>query len=224
MPTDQKRNLIIVIILILVLGGIFYAKRSRENSPLEEYSARQDLAEGGGESTPSSELATPQEGNKPKPALTYDEYLQQGINYETKGQLLNAINSYKKASEIYPKEYVPYSNAGSAYYSLGNFIEAEKHFLQALKLSPDSVSVYTKLYEVYFYGMKRDEEQMKAFFVDALKNTNNSINIVKLYASYLEQINEFESALAIWQSLLKFEPDNTAYKSKIEALREKVLP
>ena len=87
-----------------------------------------------------------------------------------------------------PKEYVPYSNAGSAYYSMRKFVEAEDHFLKALELSPSSVSVYTKLYEVYFYGLKRDAEQMKTFFQDALKNTNNDINMVKLYTLYLEEI------------------------------------
>ena len=50
--------------------------------------------------------------------LSYEEYLQQGINYETKGELNNAIISYKKASEISPKDYVPYSNIGSAYLTM----------------------------------------------------------------------------------------------------------
>ena len=81
---------------------------------------------------------------------------------KTDGNQNSAIGAYK-AAEISPKEYVPYSNAGSVYYGMGKYSEAEDHFLKALELSPDSVSVYTKLYEVYFYGMKRSPEQMKAF-------------------------------------------------------------
>jgi tetratricopeptide (TPR) repeat protein len=220
METKQMKNLVIlVVVLVLVAGGIYYYKKSREkipNSPFEEY----PQGEVDNSSTPTSELVTPQEGNQEK--LTYDQYLQQGINYETKGELLKAISSYRKASELAPKEYVPYSNAGSAYYSMQKYTEAEDHFLQALELVPNNVSVYTKLYEVYFYGLKRNPEQMTTFFQDAMKNTNNSVNIVTLYASYLEQINDPESALPIWQSLLQVEPDNAAYKAKVEALQKKI--
>ena len=56
---------------------------------------------------------------------------------------------------------------------------------------------------------------MNAFFEDAMKNTNNDINIVKLYALYLEEIKDYESALPIWESLVKLEPENAAYKAKV---------
>lgn len=187
---QTKKNLIIIIVLILVVFGIFYSKKNKTIEPI----------------------------------ISYDEYLQQGINYETKGELTNAIDSYKKAAEISPQNYVPYSNIGSAYYTLKQFPEAENAFLKAIELQPNNVNVYTKLYDLYFHGLKRYPHQMNAFFTDAMKNTNNDINIVKLYASYLEEINDPESALPIWQSLLQVEPDNSLYKAKIEALQKKINP
>mgnify|MGYP001567434996 CR=1 FL=1 len=159
-----------------------------------------------------------------KPAISYDEYLQMGINYETKGELNNAIEAYKKAAKLSPKEYVPYSNIGSAYFSLKQFPEAETAFLKAIELTPNNVSVYTKLYDLYYHGLRRYPHQMNAFFEDAMRDTNNDINIVKLYASYLEEINDPESALPIWQSLLQVEPDNASYKAKIKALQKKINP
>ena len=117
---------------------------------------------------------------------------------------------------------MPYSNIGSAYVSLKQYSEAETAFLKAIELTLNNVSVYTKLYDLYYHGLRRYPHQMNAFFEDAMKNTNNDINIVKLYAFYLEEINDPESALPIWQSLLKFEPDNASYKTKIEALQKKI--
>lgn len=214
MTSEQKRNYIILaIILILVIGGIYY-KKYKSNPSL-------DLPFSGEENNVPPDKGE-DKGVVSEPILTYEQYLQQGINLETKGEFLKAVDSYKKASELSPTEYVPYSNAGSVYYNLKKYTEAEDHFLKALELSPSSVSVYTKLYEVYFYGMKRNKEQMTAFFQDALKNTNNDINIVRMYAIYLEEIAQYESALAIWQSLLKFEPDNASYKAKVEALQKKI--
>src|SRR3989344_1370963 len=217
MTIEEKRNyIILIIVLILIIGGVYYKKNPETTPPnlplsgeVNNVTSEEGLSASGGGN----------EGVQPK--LTYEQYLQQGIEYETKGELDKAIDSYKKASEISPKEYVPYSNAGSAYYSLKRFIEAEDHFLKALELSPSSVSVHTKLYDLYFYGLKRDSQQMAAFFQDALNATNNDINIVKLYALYLEEIKDFKSALNIWQSLLDFEPDNVSYKAKVEALQKK---
>ncbi|MEK7219393.1 MAG: tetratricopeptide repeat protein [Patescibacteria group bacterium] len=225
----QKNLIISVIVVVLAIGGFYYKKAQAPaeiptppNLPLPASPELQrgESGEAGQIPPDKGEL----KGVASAPTLTYDQYLQQGIEYETKGRLLDALKAYGKASEVSPKEYVPYSNAGSAYYSMRKFVEAEDHFLKALELSPSSVSVYTKLYEVYFYGLKRDAEQMKTFFQDALKNTNNDINMVKLYTLYLEEIKDFESALTIWQSLLEFEPDNASYKIKVEALQKKINP
>src|SRR3989344_4108988 len=213
MTIEEKRNyIILIIVLILIIGGVYY-KKNRETTP-----PNLPLSGEVNNVPPEEGLSASGGGNEGvQPKLTSDQYLQQGIEYEKKGELYKAIDSYKKASEVSPKEYVPYSNAGSAYYSMQKFAEAEDHFLKALELQPNNVSVYTKLYDLYYYGLNRNKEQMNAFFKDALENTNNDINIVKLYALYLEEINDPESALPIWQSLLKFEPDNASYKAKIEA-------
>src|SRR3989344_225278 len=221
MTTEQKRNyIILIIVLILIVGGVYYRKYKSNPSLISPYQGRNEV-----QNDVDVPLIRGNEGVvsvNPQPKLTYEQYLQQGINFETKNDLNSAISSYKKAAELSPKEYVPYSNAGSAYYSMGKFTEAEKHFLKALELSPDSVSVHTKLYDLYFYGLKRSPEQMKAFFVDSLKDTNNDINIVKLYTIYLEKIEDFKPALSIWRSLLDFEPDNESYKTKVEALQKQI--
>ncbi len=154
--------------------------------------------------------------------LNFDENIQKGINYSSKGDSASAIESYKAASEVSPSDYVPYSNLGSIYFSQKKFPEAETAFLKALELKKNNVSVYTKLYEVYAYGMKKDFQQMNTFFTKAMKDTENDVNMIKLYASYLEEMNKLELALPIWQGLLKVEPDNVLYKAKIETLHNKI--
>jgi len=227
-----KKNLITIIVLALFVFAVFYSQNKKpvanvvsdmpnvpsNLNPTDQEKANQEIKD------INNKINTNTCFQKKGTVACYEEYLQRGIKYESLGELSNAINSYQKAAEISPKDYVPYSNIGSAYYGLQKFPEAETAFLKALTLTPNNVSVYTKLYDLYFLGMRRSTEQMTGFFKDAMKNTNNSIDIVKLYASYLENISNFESALSVWQSLLEFEPDNLLYKTKIEALREKVLP
>ncbi len=227
-----RKNIIIIIVLVLVVFGVIYnSKKSKVVEPVvtdipniivpstlpvnDQEKARQEIKSLNEKISSNTCIETGERS-------CYDEHLQLGIKYESLGQLSDAIASYRKASAISPKDYVPYSNIGSAYYGIKKFAEAETAFLKAIDITPNNVSVYTKLYDLYFHGLKRYPHEMNAFFTDAMKNTNNDINIVKLYALYLEEINDLESALPIWEGLLKVEPDNALYKAKIETLQKKI--
>lgn len=216
----QKNLIISSIIIVLLVVGVAFKKRQAlapvitddVNNSVSDVVIPKDSVD--------STTITPK--GEPK-ILTYDQYLQEGIDFEKKGKLNDALISYKNASNLAPTEYVPFSNAGSAYYAMKKYTEAEDHFLEAIRLSPNNVSVYTKLYDVYFYGLKRDRSQMNTFFTDAMLDTKNDISIVKLYAFYLENVEDFKASLSIWESLLKFEPENATYKAKVYTLQKKVV-
>ncbi|MEK7113440.1 MAG: tetratricopeptide repeat protein, partial [Patescibacteria group bacterium] len=188
MSEKQKKNLIIIgVILVILLFAGFYYKKSRISN--DENNTNDEIDE----INQSPDALTPADSDsteKSQIKLAYDEYLQQGIGYETKGDLINAIDSYKKASELSPENYVPYSNIGSAYLSMKKYADAETALLKALELDPTSVSVYVKLYDVYFIGMRR--VTLVGFFKNAIEKTNGNISLIKLYASYLEDVADFE--------------------------------
>jgi tetratricopeptide (TPR) repeat protein len=223
----QKNIIILVCVLVIILVA-FYVKKSNpvvDDVPSIIVPSHLSISDQDKANQEIKEINEKINSNKcieTGAKACYDEYLQRGIKYESLGEISNAINSYQKARDISPKDYVPYSNIGSAYYGIQKFPEAETALLKALTFSPDNVSIYTKLYEVYFHGMKRNPEQMAGFFKDAIEKTHGNINIVKLYALYLEDIKDPESALPIWQGLLKVEPDNASYKTKVEALQKQI--
>ncbi|OGY59094.1 MAG: hypothetical protein A3B23_01555 [Candidatus Colwellbacteria bacterium RIFCSPLOWO2_01_FULL_48_10] len=155
------------------------------------------------------------------PETTYAEYLQQGIDYESSGDLDKALASYEQAAKTSPKEYVPYSNIGSIYRNQKDFVKAEESFKKALAIDPQAVSVYRKLYDLYRYDFRKHPDFMMPFFADILKTTNNNFDVVKLYAFYLEDINDPEPALALWRAFLEVEPDNQVYIDKVKLLEAK---
>jgi len=157
-----------------------------------------------------------------QPKLTYDEYLQQGIDYEVAGDPAMAIDSYELASKVDKKVYVPYSNIGSIYITMEEFDMAEVAFKKALSIDPQAVNVWHKLYELYRYNFKKPPHEMDPFFADALEKTNNNIDIIKLRAFYLEDINDPVPALAIWKAFLEAEPGNKVYMDKIEKLETSI--
>ncbi len=152
----------------------------------------------------------------------YAMYLQLGINYETLGKITKAISAYNKAAQIMPNSYTPYSNLGSIFRQLKDFARAEEYFKKALAINTNNTVVYAKLYELYFYDLKKPPHLMTPFFSEALKNTGDDPSISRLYAFYSETINDPETALAIWKVILGKEPNNEAVKAKIKQLEEKI--
>ena len=194
----EKYSLILLFMALIALFGVFYFK--------------------GGENVPQPNVLQPEESDN----ISYEEYLQQGIQYESAGELDKAIDVYQKATKANPDSYVPYSNIGSIYRQNKEFYKAEGAFKTALSIAPQSVSVYRKLYELYRYDFKKYPDQMALFFSDALKQTNNDVDLMKLYAFYLEDINDLEPALAIWKAFLQAEPGNELYTAKIKSLETRI--
>ena len=152
----------------------------------------------------------------------YELYLQLGINYESLGEISRAIDTYEDAIDAKGDTYVPYSNIGSIYARLKDFAKAEEFYKKAIEISPNNASVYTKLFELYFYNQQKSYFEMEAFFPIALKDTNYDPNIVRLYAYWADSVNDPATAIKAWKAVLQYEPDNEAAKQKLEAATKKL--
>ena len=200
-----KYVFIALIAVVLVSAGVLFMKSGKVNAPITDTTT----------DNTTDTTVKPQE-------FSYEEYLQQGIQYESIGELDKAISAYQKAAQVKPEAYVPYSNIGSIYRQNKEFAKAEEAFKKALSIDPKSISVYRKLYELYRYDFRKHPNQMTLFFSDALKKTDNNIDLMKLYAFYLEDINDLEPALAIWKAFLQAEPNNELYVAKIKSLEARI--
>lgn len=64
---------------------------------------------------------------------------------EFEGYLENAILDFTKTIESDPKHYKAYINRAYCYEKQGAFVDAEKDYLEALKILPDSPNIYNYL-------------------------------------------------------------------------------
>jgi Tfp pilus assembly protein PilF len=74
-----------------------------------------------------------------------------GNSYSAKGDWDKAIEAYQKIIEdvFYGTPHFALSNMALAYYQKGDYVRAEKYFLEALKLSPDFVNALAGLATTY---------------------------------------------------------------------------
>lgn len=76
--------------------------------------------------------------------LTYKELLESGDNYSYKGEFDKALASYQKASEIEPKEVVPYEKIGDVFVLQKSYQDALQNFDFAATLTPQNASLKIK--------------------------------------------------------------------------------
>lgn len=157
----------------------------------------------------------------PNPTECYSYYLQKGVDYHGQEQHDLAIQAFKKALQFEPNSFVPTLNIGTSYGKKGNFKMAEEYFKKAAVLEPAEFVIYYKLFELYFYDLRKNPGEMEPFFKDAIVKTNNNINVFKIYGRYLEEINDPENALIIWKEILKLDPQNQLYLGHIKELEQK---
>jgi len=86
-----------------------------------------------------------------------------GNAYSAKGDWDKAIEAYQKIIEdvFYGTPHFALSNMALAYYQKGDFVRAEKNFLEALKLSPDFVNALAGLATTYLDQGRYEEAIQK---------------------------------------------------------------
>ncbi len=232
---NKNRNIIIIVLILLVLAGLVYYTKNKDMSGIDntiDIGQMPEDVDTGLTEEQKDEINTVVSGIQGKidakdciekdTTPCFSEYLQLGMNYEAKGELKNAINAYTKASEISPTDYIPYSNIGSIYKGQKDFVRAEQAFKKALTLDPQAVSVYTKMYDMYWHDQKKYPHEIMPFLEDAIKKTNNDFTIVQLYATYLYEVNDLETALPLWESFVTAFPDNASYKQRVEEIKKRI--
>lgn len=81
-------------------------------------------------------------------------YHQQGLEYQSKGELDTAIALYQKAIVLDPLYAVAYNDAGIIYEARSEPERAEEAYLKALSIDPQLLSAYSNL--AMFYESNRD--------------------------------------------------------------------
>ncbi len=134
-----------------------------------------------------------------------------------------AVRAFKLAARLNPDDQRFFRNLGIAYNYLGDYVSAEEAFLEAFRIAPTSPDMWLELGELYTFKMK-DENKAKLFYLEALRRSNGNLDVVRAYASFLEEIQrDYNEAIRYWQILADADtPNKTAYMGKVLELKARV--
>jgi len=66
--------------------------------------------------------------------------------------------------------------------------------------------------------------EIKSIYLDALEKVEDKqkINIITVYARYLDNMGDYKESLREWQQALILLPDNASIKAEVDALNKKL--
>ncbi len=137
-----------------------------------------------------------------------------GLIYEGKKDFKKAEFHFKKAANIYPESYIPFFNLGNLYTELGKQDIALAYYKKALESNPSRKEVLIKtadcLQELGMYPQARRSLEI----ILAQKNLNlQELNCV---ASIYGNMLDLDTAIALWQEILKRDKYNMESLSNIQ--------
>ena len=134
------------------------------------------------------------------------------------GDLKGALEAYTIAVNINPTNLEVWTGLYFVYRDRGDFDSAEDSVKKAVKFNPEDWNMWRNYIELEQYQFKVSKDELDKIYKQALEGTKNNLNIVTLYAQFLEANDDLLSALNYWKIALQQEPDNSIYKSEISRL------
>ncbi len=221
---QQKINYLIagVVVLLVIILGIYYyqTKILSENSPLEE-SPKGEVDNS--VSTPSSQLATPQEGNNTAEIkANFNTAMDNARTAFRNKDYPQAIIYYKQAL-TYQKVDTPYSGLFYVYGAQGEWAKALEALDSALKINPLFVDYWKSKIEVLSEQTSASFQDLKHIYNEGLKKVDpaRKIDLVTFFATIAENIGQKSEAINLWKYAQQVYPENSSiYQAEIERLQK----
>jgi len=147
-----------------------------------------------------------------------------GTAYLAKKDWDAAITAFKEVTEdiLYATPHFPFSNLGLAYYSKGDYENAEKYYLEAVKLQPDFVIALRGLGRTYLATEKSSkavqylEKSVESSFSGAKINPELYFDLAKAYV--LSKNNK--KAVDAYKKAIALSPDTPLAKEAEKAVKQ----
>ncbi len=117
----------------------------------------------------------------------------------------DAADNYKKALAI-KKDPVYFENCGLAYERNGNFDEAEKYYLEALEVDPESAKLFNRL--GVFYHDQTEYDKSIGYYLKALEREPQNLLFIENLALAYSMKNDYRASIETYEKFLLISPEN----------------
>ncbi|MBI2356187.1 MAG: hypothetical protein HYV13_03230 [Candidatus Doudnabacteria bacterium] len=153
----------------------------------------------------------------------FNRYMALGSAKFSLGFYLDAKNAYQQALEVMPNNAFAWQAQSTTLTAMGDYKGALNAIKKAISLDPKQADFWKWQIDLEKDHFQANSDRVDELYGEALSKTDNNINIITAYATFLEQTGDLEGALEQWQKAYEV---NTAqrevYQAEIDRLQRRL--
>lgn len=153
----------------------------------------------------------------------YNWTIEEANNHIALGQLSLAKEALENAIKLNGSRVSAYVLMEQVKVNMTDYNGARESILKAIAIRPESADIWKKYIQLEIDHFSADNNTITTLYSDAINKTNNSIDIITVYASWLEGAGNLQAAKEYWLKAIEVNPKNKpAYDAEIKRLDEKL--
>lgn len=146
-----------------------------------------------------------------------DTYYRLGIINKEIKNFNESIKQFKKAIELDPNNSAYYDSIAECYQEIDSIYEQKKALIDSLKCNPENAKSQYKLGVIY--DIQNDQNNALLHIKTAVKLDENFIDAKKKLALILEHTGNQEEAIALYENILRLDPENEDVLNNLKMLK-----
>lgn len=208
----------IVAIILIAIGFVIFSK----NKGATEVPNNQDISAGQADNQNQTEGDTdiPQAPVVVTTASEVDKLFVRAAEQQVSKDFAGAKLTLESAMKIDPNNAYLMQTYASLLAKMGDMTGAITWVNKALAIRPTETHFWFLKIDLLRASTKDNFEAMKPVYLEAIAKTNNSIDLVTAYASFLGQIGRKQDAITYWEKAIEINPAMKAtYEKEISLLK-----
>lgn len=230
---NKKHYIIIaaVIVLALVSGGGYLIWKSQQNKYLNFVDPKltnDELTTINGkisdlETSVKTKEKSLVESNQDAKADLFKLEMELVSQYRLRGRLLDAKKMALKAHKLLPDNISPWSELVVIDIARLDYNAAEQDILTMVSINPANPQAWRWYFDLAADHLGYTPDQLKTLYKQALDKSSNNVDILALYAGYLEKTNDLLGAVNAWKQAIEKNPAGQAqYQAEITRIQDKL--
>jgi tetratricopeptide (TPR) repeat protein len=223
----MKKKVIIWLIVIVVLGGIFYLYQNKENRDIDNFINKiktdyrvSDFIDSALETSEAQRMVDRlneayvylEEGDK-----LYLSWIDIGMYKKVLGDYSGAEDAWRSAVALSDNPALAYGNLANLYfYNLRDYIKAEEYYKKALDAVPGSYTYREGLADLYRYDLRNKVNEVEQIMKDGVeKDINNSIAYYAYLVDFFSSENNEEKIKEYTKKIKEIDPNWQAFAEDV---------
>lgn len=149
-------------------------------------------------------------------AERYKLRMQIGFEQYALGEYAKARSSYLEANKLMPTNPTAFAELYVVESAMGDYENAKRHLQKAIEINPSNAQYWRWIITLRADAFQDSPEELKKYYLDGLEKTRDHVDIVTMYAQFLEKQGDVVSAVAQWKKAIELNPDQKdVYQAEI---------